>query len=193
MEAACSTYVIPDGYTAIAGEIHGSDLWLSYSGARWDGVLGDDLSSMSGTFSDTRGSGVWRAQKVSSAHPCATYEVYGGDQYLPCGGVEGYTPEANGYTFLGSATTTQTFPGTYSYYVVLTRDYNVIHLDTVEDAAGNHYGSLSTGNTADHTNIGGVADGQYATVGAGRVSGGGYVDIDASAVRPASITVVLVP
>ena len=192
MHAVCSTFVLPGGVVDIAGEIHDADVSLSSSDATWNGAVSASADSMSGTFSDSHGSGTWRAVRTTNGQ-CRTYEVYGGNSYLPCGGVEGYNPQNNAYTFLGSATTTQTFSGSYSYYVILTRDLNVIQLDTVQGSSGTYYGTISTGNTMGYASVGGPPDAQCAIVGAGRVSGGGYVDIDASASAPNALTVILAP
>ena len=192
MHAVCSTFVLPGAVVDIAGEIHDADVSLSSSDATWSGAVSANASSMSGTFSDSRGSGIWRAVRTTIGR-CQTYEVYGGNSYLPCGGVEGYNPQNNAYAYLGSATATQTFPGTYSYYVILTRDLNVIQLDSVQGSNGTYYGTISTGNTIGYASVGGPPDAQFAIVGAGRISGGGYVDIDASASAPDALTVILDP
>jgi hypothetical protein len=191
MHLPCSTYVLPNGWVDIAGEIHDDNISLSIgTSSNWSGTISGD--NMSGTFTDINGSGTWRAAKTQSSQ-CITYEVYGGNAYLPCGGTQGYDPSKYGYTFLGTATSTATFNGSYSYYTIVTRDFNVIHLDTVQGSNGAYFGTTSTGNTTGYVNIGGVPDGLYATVGANRMSGGGYVDIDASAATLSSITVNITP
>lgn len=190
MHAICSSYVLPGGTVDIAGEIHDNNLYLDSGNASWQGMLAENLGHMSGTFSDTRGTGTWRAVKTSN-HSCVTYEVYGGNAALPCGGIEGYNPEEHSYTLLGSAAATATFTGTYNYYIFVTRDYNVIRLDTVQDGGSVYYGTQSTGNTTGADNVGGVPDGKCATVGDSRMSGGGYVYIDATQSPPASITAII--
>ena len=192
MHVECSTFVLPGGFVDIAGEIHDADVSLAYTDATWNGTVSANASSMSGSFSDSVGSGTWRAVRTTQPQ-CRTYEVYGGNSYLPCGGVEGYNPQNNAYTFLGSATTSRIFSGSFSYYVVLTRDLNIIQLDAVQGSDGTYYGTTSTGNTTDFASIAGPPDAQFAIVGAGRISGGGYVDIDASASAPGSLTVILAP
>jgi hypothetical protein len=190
MSLLCSTYVLPSGYVDIAGEIHGDSISLSSgSSAFWSGTV--NSGTMRGTFFDTNGSGMWRAVKTVSSQ-CATYEVYGGNTYLPCGGTQGYDPSLYGYTLLGTAVSSATFTGSYLYYTIVTRDFNVIHLDTVQGSNGAYFGTSSTGNTADYANIGAAPDGLYATVGANRMSGGGYVDINASAASLSSLTVHIV-
>jgi len=192
MHAVCSSTVLAAGGVDIAGEIFGSDLSLTNDTVAWEGTLDDVLGLMSGTFSDSRGNGTWRAEKTAE-HACVTYEVYGGNMALPCGGIEGYNPEAHSYAFLGSAASTESFAGSFPYYVVVTRDYNVIHIDTVQGGVGAYFGTQCTGNTTDSINVGGAPDGFFATVGEGRMSGGGYIAIDAAADQPASITAVLAP
>jgi hypothetical protein len=197
MHLPCSTYVLPNGIVDIAGEIHGNNISLNMAtnigtSSIWSGVIDVNNGTMSGTVTDVNGSGTWRAVKTQS-YECVTYEVYGGNTSLPCGGVEGYDPQAYSYTFLGTATATATFPGSYSYYTIVTRDFNVIHLDTVQGSTGAYFGTTSTGNTTNPSNVGGGTDGLYATVGANRMSGGGYVDIDASTATLTSITVVVTP
>jgi hypothetical protein len=194
MHLPCSTYVLPNLFVDIAGEIHGDNISLNIgTSSVWTGIIDVNAGTMSGTFTDNNGSGTWRAVKTQTPQ-CVTYEVYGGNAYLPCGGTQGYDPSQYGYTFLGTATSSATFTGSYSYYTIVTRDFNVIHLDTVQGSNGAYFGTTSTGNTADYANVGGGPDGQYATVGANRMSGGGYVDINASgSALLSSITVYIAP
>lgn len=192
MHLPCSSYVLPNGWVDISGELHDNvlDLSAASNSIVWVGTVNGD--TISGTFSEIRGSGTWRAVKTNSSI-CATYEVYGGNTQLTCGGTDGYDPSQYGYTFLGTAVSSATFTGSYSYYTIVTRDFNVIHLDTVQGSNGAYFGTQSTGNATPYLNIGGAPDGLYATVGANRMSGGGYVDIDASSASLSSITVHIVP
>jgi hypothetical protein len=193
MHLPCSTYVLPNQFVDIAGEIHGDSISLNVGSLSvWAGNVDANAGTMSGTFTDDIGSGTWRAVRTQTPK-CVTYEVYGGNTYLPCGGVQGYDPSQYGYTFLGTGTSSATFMGSYSYYTIVTRDFNVIHLDTAQGSNGNYFGTTSTGNTTDYANVGGMPDGLYATVGANRMSGGGYIDINASTVSLASITVQIAP
>lgn len=192
MHLVCSSYVLPNGWVDIAGELRGNILSMSVinTNISWTGTVNGDM--ISGTFNDTYGSGTWRAEKTQSLQ-CNTYEVYGGNTPLTCGGTDGYDPSQYGYTFLGTAVSSATFTASYKYYTIVTRDFNVIHLDTVQGSNGAYFGTNSTGNTLNYLNIGGSPDGSYATVGQDRMSGGGYVDVDASSVSLTSIVVHVVP
>ena len=193
MHLSCSSYLLPHGDFDIAGEAHGNDLSLNIGTASvWSGSIDVSAGTMSGTFTDLNGSGQWRAIRTQTS-PCATYEVYGGNTFLPCGGAQGYDPSQYGYTLLGAAASSATFVGSYPYYTIVTRDFNVIRLDAVQGSDGAYFGTNSTGNTTGFPNIGGGPDGLYATVGANRMSGGGYVDIDASTHAPSSIKVFIAP
>ncbi len=107
--------------------------------------------------------------------PGTTYEVYGGTQ--PLSGQQGYDPESYGYTSLGTGTATKTFSGTYTYYVILTEDGYVAHVDAVEDSSNNILQYLSFGGNVWSPGNVHVLDGQYARVGeAGwNWSQGGYM------------------
>jgi hypothetical protein len=155
MELLCSTYVLPAGHMDLAGEISADrEISLADPSVAWTGTMSGD--TMAGIFTDPHGSGTWRAQKVAEAR-CGTYEVWGGSTDLGCGSVAGYNPELYGYTLLGTATTTQTFTGEHAWYYVLTRDRNVVGVDTVETTAGTYLGPRARNVTA-----------YEATAGAGR-------------------------
>jgi hypothetical protein len=189
MHSLCTRYFLDD--MGLSGEIHGDQLTLSSSTAQWSGTVQGD--SMSGTLTETRGSGTWRAVRTAAA-TCNLYEVWGGDTALECGSTAGYHPESNGYTLLGTATSTQSFAGSssFSHYVIVTRDFNITHVDAVLCSDGAYYGTTSTGNTSDWDEIAGPPDGQAATVGAGTMGSGGYVTID-PADATTSITVYIAP
>lgn len=190
MELLCSTRVLPEGHMAIAGEIAGTKVTLESATATWEGTVAG--STMTGTFSDTNGSGSWRAEKVAIAR-CRTYEVWGGTTDLGCGGGAGYEPQDHGYLLLGTATATYTFAGEYPWYYVVTRDRHVVLVDTVETTAGAYLGTESTGNVVGtYTAIGGAPDGGACAVGTGALSQGGFVRL-APATAPPSITVHVLP
>lgn len=181
------------GDSPISGTINGTSISFSWTE---DGVTITATgtvsgNTMSGQYSNTDGeSGTWRAEKTSEPD-CSvgsTYEVYGGETYLS--GTDGYNPEEHGYTLLGTASSTQTFSGSYSYYIIVTRPVNIAYVDTVQGSNGAYYGTNTTGNTTDYTNVGGAPDGNSAAVG-GLYNGtsGGYIVIDASGDSLSSITV----
>ncbi|MCL0067112.1 carboxypeptidase-like regulatory domain-containing protein [Thermodesulfovibrionales bacterium] len=125
-----------------------------------------------------------------------TYRVYGGNISLSYR--QKYNPGAHGYTYLGTATSTHTFFGAYTYYIIVTEADYVALVDTVEGAAGSFYGTNVTGNTSDWGNVGGPPDGLFASVGAGEMGAGwgfggfgGYILIQPTA-ETASITVHIV-
>ena len=64
-------------------------------------------------------------------------------------------------------------------------------VDTVETTVGSYLGTDSTGNATSTTALGGAPDGVACTVGASRISGGGYVRIMPASMVPA-ITVHVV-
>jgi hypothetical protein len=200
LDLLCSTYVVPGGHMALAGEIHGQSIAVSGGPggddfAEWVGTVSG--TTMAGTFAETRESiqraGTWRAVKVPPMR-CTTYEVYGGAAELGCGGLAGYNPELNGYTFLGTDTSTATFDGEYDRYYVVTRDKNVVRVDSVETPAGEYPGTTgSDGNTTDYLNIRDPPDGMAAIVGAGAISQGGYVEIAPEFVATSITVHVLAP
>jgi hypothetical protein len=186
MELLCSTAVLPGGHMAIAGEISpDAEVALWDPTAAWTGAVSGE--TMTGIFTDPHGAGTWRAEKVAEAQ-CATYEVWGGTTDLGCGSPA--DPALNGYALLGVATGTRTFAGTYPWYYVLTRDRNVVQVDSVETTAGTYPGTESTSNVSAYWELAGAPDGEACTVGTGELSRGGLVRI-AGTDAPASITVVV--
>jgi hypothetical protein len=173
MHLPCSTYVLPAGKVDIAGELRDGTMTLTSPDASWVGHLAAAGDAISGTFSDTRGSGTWRAVKVATSR-CTTYEVWGGTGDLGCSSFDGHNPELYGYTFLGSARDTHTFAGRYPWYYVVTRDLNQVRVDTVETFAGWFPGSQCTGNVDSYQAMAGAPDGAACTVGAGSAPGLGY-------------------
>ncbi len=105
--------------------------------------------------------------------PC-TYSVYGGSVYIS--GAQGYSPAQYGYTFLGTGSSTNTFNGSYSYYIITTSPPNVAYVDTVKGSNNLYYPTWTTGNSTDWEKVGGAPDGIPCVVG-GLYNGqaGGYI------------------
>ena len=121
------------------------------------------------------------------------YYVFGGNVFIDQ--ADGHQPEEHGYVKLGSAGQTETFSGSYPYYIILTRG-RIACVDSVRGSNGKYYGSTTGSNTPFLNNISGPPDGQCAVVGgsfaqqrADLYRGRGYILIDASRDRVRSITV----
>jgi hypothetical protein len=108
-------------------------------------------------------------------------------------GAQGYSPSQYGYTFLGTGSSTKTFNGGYSYYIITTNPPNVAYVDTVKGSNGLYYQTNTTGNSTDWQRVGGAPDGWPCVVG-GLYTGqsGGYILISPE-VNPllSSITVYI--
>jgi hypothetical protein len=119
----------------------------------------------------------------------STYAVYGGNTYNL--GDEFYDPLSLGYTLIGTSTVTETFNGTYTYYLIATEPKNVAYVDTVQGSNNQYYATYVTGATPDYTNIGGPPDMQTAAVGGefADYNSGGYFLIDATNDTLTSLTV----
>ena len=121
------------------------------------------------------------------------YHVYGGTSFSTTESfwwMKGFHPENYGYTFLGSATTTATFNGSYPYYIVVTRPGNVAPVDTVRGSNGLYYGTNTMWNASSWGNIGGPPDSHFGLI--GNKDSEGYIVINPP-VSLASITVMIVP
>ncbi|MFA5119391.1 MAG: right-handed parallel beta-helix repeat-containing protein, partial [Candidatus Omnitrophota bacterium] len=122
---------------------------------------------------DNNGSGL----NLENATANKWYEVYGGNTYIS--GPDGYDPASHGYTFLGADIFTQTYTGTYGYYIIRTPSGNPVMVDTAQGSSGSYYATYTTGNTSEYWNVGGAPDGAYATVGNNDYNyPGGYIVID---------------
>ena len=110
--------------------------------------------------------------------PGAIYYVFGGDTFIF--GEDGYRPDQRGYVELGSGSHTETFTGSYPYYIVMIYEGNKAAIDTVRGSNGLYYGTVTTGNTLGSGNVGGPADSQCAVVGGlNLLDERGYILIDA--------------
>ncbi len=92
-----------------------------------------------------------------------TYSVYGGSAYIS--GVQGYSPSQYGYTFLGTGSSTKTFNGSYSYYIITTNPPNTAYVDTVKGSNNLYYPTWTTGNSTGWDKVGGSPDGISCVVG----------------------------
>jgi Immunoglobulin I-set domain len=120
------------------------------------------------------------------------YEVYGANSFSA---IDYCDPVNSGFTRLGSATNTATFPGAYVYYLVRVPKHNVVKVDTTRGSNGSYFGTTYTGNVTDYLKIGGVPDNQYAVVGPtprGTFTGGFFV-INAAGLGLTGITVYVLP
>jgi hypothetical protein len=103
------------------------------------------------------------------------YSVYGGTSFTttePSFWEKGYHPEQHGYTYLGKASNTATFSGSYNCYIITTKPGNMAPVDTVQGSDGAYLGTNTTGSTNQWWNVGGAPDGAYALIGSN--SGGDY-------------------
>lgn len=90
------------------------------------------------------------------------YYVYGGNS-VPLS-LGGDVPQNFGFTYLGRATSTATFKGSYMYYAVVAFNGEV-YLDAILGSDGGWYAPVMTLSTQNEENIGGRQDRKYATVG----------------------------
>ncbi len=97
------------------------------------------------------------------------YSVFGGSSFTttePSYWEKGYHPENYpGYTYLGKASDTATFNGSYSYYIITTKPGNMAPVDTVRGSDGAYLGTNITGSTNQWWNVGGAPDTFYALIG----------------------------
>ena len=116
-----------------------------------------------------------------------TYSVYGGNSLLT--EQAGLEPQKYGYVLLGTGTSTKTFSGNYSYYLVLTAPNNITFVDTIQGSNGSYFPSRADWDISNYTNIGGAPDGNYSII--GTAGSGGYVLIDAVGRNLTSITIYI--
>jgi len=162
-----------------------ADTHYSITGQLTDGVLSGDyeisneLPLEHGTWTATRG---WAT--------ATTYHVFGGDHLLT--GANGYNPEDQGFTDLGSASGIHTFGGAYPYYCVVVYPVNIINVDALQLSNGDYVSNINAaGNTENYFNATGAPDGEYAGVGAlFDGSSGGYLCINASEANSTSLKVI---
>jgi len=126
------------------------------------------------------------------------YEVYGGDSFTtsePEWWEKGFNPSAYGYTYLGAATNTTTFPGAHNFYIVRIPKHNNVKVDTVRGSTGVYYGTSITGSIDGYTNIGGPPDGLYASVAAGwhALDRGGFFVVNATGQGLTDLSVFVAP
>jgi len=103
------------------------------------------------------------------------YSVYGGSSFTttePSSWEKGYHPEQHGYTYLGKASNTATFNGSYNYYIITTKPGNMAPVDAVQGSDGSYYRADIGSNITQWQNISGAPDGTYGLI-AGN-SGGDY-------------------
>jgi len=115
------------------------------------------------------------------------YEVWGGNVKLSS--TDNFNPENHGYVNLGSSNISNTFLGSYNYYVIVTRNNSIAFIDAVGGSNGKYLTSTYSGNTVTMTNVSGPPDGLFASVGALGTTGKGYLGLSAVAEPLTSITV----
>jgi uncharacterized repeat protein (TIGR02543 family) len=115
------------------------------------------------------------------------YEVWGGNVKLSS--TDNFNPENYGYVNLGSSKISNTFLGSYNYYVIVTRNNSIAFIDAVGGSNGKYLTSTYSGNTVTMTNVSGPPDGLFASVGALGTTGKGYLGLPAVAEPLTSITV----
>jgi hypothetical protein len=131
---------------------------------------------------------------MASGNVTAAYYTYGGDSFTLSEDEwwdKGYHPENYGYTPLGSSTLTETFYGTYNYYIVTAYSGYVALIDSVQGSNGDYLNTYISGNVLDYQNQWGAPDGVYAHVGESEYgpTGGGFIVLDATGFNLNSITV----
>ncbi len=113
------------------------------------------------------------------------YLVYGGDSFTVTEDEwwkKGCHPEQYGYTYLGKASNTATFSGSWDYYIITTKPGNMAPVDAVQGSDGTYLGTNITRNTNSWWNIGGAPDSSYALIGGeSDGDGDGFVVIHPSA------------
>lgn len=114
------------------------------------------------------------------------YKVYAGNKYL--NGLDNYEPAAHGYALLGSSISTETFEGSYDYYIIFCEGNNVVYVDTVQGSNGKYYNNSGTGNVDDHENLGGAPDSKFAAMNK-TYDSNSFIVVDASNDSLSSITV----
>lgn len=114
------------------------------------------------------------------------YEVWGGNVKLSAD--DNFNPENHGYVNLGSSNISNTFLGSYNYYVVVVRNNDIAIIDAVGGSNGKYLTSTYSGNTVNMTNVNGPPDGLFASVGAVGTTGG-FLGLSAVAEPLTSITV----
>jgi len=134
---------------------------------------------------------------IGTAGASTAYSVFGGDSFLTSGASwweAGYHPENYGYTLLGTAAATETFLGSYNFYILTTYPPDIALIDSVQGSGGGYLDTYIGGNTPDYQNEWGAPDGVYAHIG-GQFGGtaGGFIVLDASGLSLTSVTVTAAP
>lgn len=112
-----------------------------------------------------------------AAIPGLTYKVYGGNQIIS-NWEYGLHPEDHGYTYIGSGTATQTFNGSYAYYIIVVEPGYLAKVDALQGSNGSYHGVPMSSNALDTDNVLGAPDGKYTSVNRyimGGEAGGGYI------------------
>jgi len=121
-----------------------------------------------------------------SPTPSGQYEVWGGNVILS--GDDNYNPENHGYVNLGSSNITDTFSGSYNYYVIVVRNNDIAFIDAVGGSNGEYLTCTFAGNTVNMRNVSGSPDGLFASVGEVGTTGG-FLRLSADVEPLTSITV----
>jgi len=133
--------------------------------------------------------GLWEVNRVDYCPVHHSYRVWGGNTYVS--GDIG-DPSSAGYVLLGRSHKTDSFTGSYSYYLIQTVQGYLAYVDAVQGSNGSYYGISTAINSRCKGNVSaGVApDGASCIVGGANAGNTpGYILIDASAQGLTGITV----
>ncbi len=181
-----------------------SNVWINASAPLWDFPITNTTMSITLPSDVMQLPGLF-LRLVCSADPLAgpstgnRFEVYGGASFSatePNWWVKVYDPLFYKYTPLGTATTTATFTGSYSFYIIRTSPGNVVNIDAVlgtRPGGGTWYAPNIGGNITDWQNVEGPPDGLFAQLGIAGVDNAGFIVVDAAGAGLTSITVYVAP
>lgn len=166
LESSC-----PNDDFQTTGTLSGSELsasWTMDNGGQisMTGTF-DGSNAISGNYYTDNGNGPWSAVRVSEPEcPVVgnTYKVYGSNlSWFDIASAEGVEDHIVGYnaadyldsglTFLGESTSTETFTGSYSYYLVVVESANLVYLNAITGSDGSSFvGRFNfTGNIDNHS------------------------------------------
>lgn len=155
-----------------------------YTFTGWSGAITGTANPVTVTMNSNK----TIAANFTSGPPTSSgqYEVWGGNVELSSS--DNFNPENHGYVNLGSSNISNTFSGSYNYYVIVIRNNDIAFIDAVGGSNGKYLTSTYSGNTDKMTNVNGPPDGLFASVGALGTTGG-YLGLSAVAEPLTSITV----